>query len=134
MIKNACHKRSLLRVVFLGLRHGWPVLLFLGILWFPFDWLSDVWPMFAVPFHQIFRTAHDHFVGHTVFFFIIGMLILRSMPALRFRLHWYVLGLIIAAVVQETIQACFRGEFPTFTDVNAFQGDALGGIGAGILW
>jgi hypothetical protein len=36
--------------------------------------------------------------------------------------------------VQETIQAFFRGQAPTFTDFNAFKGDALGGICAFALW
>lgn len=116
------------------LKYGWPILILVGILWFPFDWLSEVWPAFGVPFRQVFRNAHDHFVGHTVFFFIIGMLILTYIPRLRRQIHWYILGLILAALGQEAIQAAFRGEWPTFTDFNAFRGDALGGIGAWMLW
>jgi len=116
------------------LRNGWPVLVLLGILWFPFDWLSEVWPAFSVPFHRVFRTAHDHFIGHTLFFLIVGVLILVRVPALRRRPQWYVPSLVLAALVQETIQALFRGETPTFTDGNAFKGDALGGMSAFALW
>jgi hypothetical protein len=116
------------------LRGGWPVLVLLGILWFPFDWLSEVWPAFSVPFHRIFRTAHDHFIGHTLFFLIVGVLVLIRVPALRRRPQWYVPSLVLAALVQETIQAFFRGEAPTFTDGNAFKGDALGGMSAFALW
>jgi hypothetical protein len=134
MPTDSDRKRLLLRVTLSGLRRGWPVFILLGILWFPFDWLSEVWPAFGVPFRQVFRNAHDHFVGHSVFFFIVGMLILNSIPALRRQLHWYILGLIMAALVQEAIQAGFRGEVPTFTDFNAFKGDALGGMGAWLLW
>lgn len=112
------------------LRYGWPIALLLAILWFPFDWLSEVWPAFGVPFRQVFRNAHDHFIGHSVFFFIIGSLILLYLPRLRRRLDWYLLGLVIAALLQETIQALFRGQIPTFNDFNAFRGDALGGISA----
>jgi hypothetical protein len=133
MIKNTSRERLLLRVTLSCLRYGWPVFIVLGILWFPFDWLSEVWPTFGIPFRQVFHNAHDHFIGHTIFFIIIGTLILGLAPALRRRLHWYVLGLIVAALVQETIQACFRGEIPTFTDFNAFRGDALGGMSAWIL-
>jgi hypothetical protein len=133
MIKDASRERPLLRVALSCLRYGWPVFILLGILWFPFDWLSKVWPTFGIPFRQVFHNAHDHFVGHTTFFFIIGMLILSIIPILSRRLHWYVLGLIVAALVQETIQAYFRGEIPTFTDFNAFKGDALGGMSAWIL-
>lgn len=133
MIKEASREHRLLHIMFSCLRYGWPICVLLGILWFPFDWLSQVWPTFGDPFRQVFRNAHDHFVGHTVFFFIIGTLVLSMMPILGRRLHWYVLGLILAALVQEAIQAGFRGEFPTFTDFNAFRGDALGGMGAWIL-
>jgi hypothetical protein len=121
------------RVALLCLRYGWPILVLLAILWFPFDWLSEVWPAFGVPFRQVFHNARDHFVGHTIFFFIVGMLLLGVVPLLR-KLRWYIPGLMLAALVQETIQAIFRGQLPTFTDFNAFRGDALGGISAWVLW
>jgi hypothetical protein len=116
------------------IRFGWPVLALLAILWFPFDWLSTVWPAFGVPFREVFHNAHDHFVGHTIFFFLVGFLVLAVIPALRRKPQWYFPGLVLVALVQETIQALFRGELPTFTDFNAFKGDALGGICAFALW
>jgi hypothetical protein len=116
------------------LRYGWPVALLLGILWFPFDWLSTVSPAFGTPFRMVFRDAHDHFIGHTVFFFIVGALMLWYVPALRRKPLWYMAGLALAALTQETIQAFFRGQMPTFTDINAFKGDALGGSAAFALW
>ena len=115
-------------------RMGWPVALLLGILWFPFDWLATVWPAFGAPFRQVFRNAHDHFVGHTVFFLLVGTVILALARGLRSRPWWYALGMVLAALVQETIQAFFRRQLPTFTDVNAFKGDALGGVSAYLLW
>ena len=118
------------RRLWLVLRYGWPALALLAFLWFPFDWLSEVWPTFGVPFRMVFRNAHDHFVGHTIFFLIVGLLILSSVSALRRKPQWYFLGLVVAALVQETIQALFRGHLPTFTDFNAFKGDALGGTTA----
>src|SRR6476646_4960323 len=122
--------RVLLRVI----RFGWPVLALLAILWFPFDWLSTVWPAFGVPFREVFHNAHDHFIGHTIFFFLVGFLVLAVIPALRRKPQWYFPGLVLVALVQESIQALFRGELPTFTDFNAFKGDALGGICAFALW
>src|SRR4051794_32536075 len=111
------------------LRVGWPALLLVSVLWFPFDWLSQAWPAFGIPFRMVFRNAHDHFVGHTVFFLIVGFLLLAYVPPLR-RLYWYLPALVLAALTQETIQALVRGEAPTFTDANAFSGDALGGLAA----
>jgi hypothetical protein len=111
----------------LALRYGWPALALLAFLWFPFDWLSEIWPAFGVPFRMVFHNAHDHFVGHTVFFLIVGLLLLSLVPALRRKPQWYFPGLVLAALMQETIQALARGQPPAFTDVNAFKGDALGG-------
>jgi hypothetical protein len=113
---------------------GGLVLALLAILWFPFDWLANVWPTFGVPFRQVFHNAHDHFIGHTIFFFLVGFFVLAAIPRLRGKPQWYVTGLVLAAIIQETIQAFFRGQMPTFTDVNAFKGDALGGICAFALW
>jgi hypothetical protein len=115
------------------LRVGWPVVALLGILWFPFDWLSEVWPAFGAPFRMVFHNAHDHFVGHTIFFLIVGVLLLAYVPALR-RPYWYFPGLVVAALAQETVQAFARGAAPTFTDRNAFTGDAIGGLSAFALW
>ena len=106
----------------------------LAILWFPFDWLSEVWPAFGVPFREVFHNAHDHFIGHTIFFFLVGFFVLALIPALRRSPQWYFPGLAAAALAQETIQALFRGAAPTFTDFNAFKGDALGGVAACALW
>ena len=127
-------QRTLRHRLFVVARYGWPVLVVLGILWFPFDWLSTVWPPFGVPFRMVFHSAHDHFIGHTVFFLIVGVLILAYLPPLRRRPLWYLLGLVLAALIQETIQAIFRGQAPTFTDYNAFSGDALGGVSAFVFW
>jgi hypothetical protein len=134
MTKDMTRKGPMLHITLSILRYGWPLFILLGILWFPFDWLSEVWPTFGVPFRLVFHSAHDHFIGHTIFFFIIGMLIISMLPVLSRQLHWYVLGLILAAGAQEAIQAYFRGELPTFTDFNAFRGDALGGMSAWMLW
>ncbi len=49
-----------------------PIVGALMFLWFPFDWLSEVFPAFGVPFRMVFRNAHSHFVGHSIFFFVIG--------------------------------------------------------------
>ncbi|HEY1390177.1 MAG TPA: hypothetical protein VGF38_16695 [Ktedonobacterales bacterium] len=133
MADTGTRKRSS-RVLLRALRFGWPVLVLLAILWFPFDWLSTVWPAFGAPFREVFRNAHDHFVGHTIFYFLVGFLVLAVIPALRRRPQWYFPGLALVALVQETIQALFRGELPTFSDFNAFKGDTLGGICAFALW
>jgi hypothetical protein len=128
------HQRAPRRRLVAVARYGWPALVALGLLWFPFDWISTVWPPFGVPFRMVFHSAHDHFIGHTVFFLIVGLLILAYLPPLRRRPLWYLVGLVLAALVQETIQALFRGQAPTFTDFNAFSGDALGGVSAFALW
>ena len=116
------------------LKFAWPIALLLGILWFPFDWLAQTWPAFGTPFRQVFRDAHDHFVGHTVFFLAVGSVLLAYWPALRRKPVWYFTGLALAALMQETIQAFFRHQLPTYSDYNAFKGDALGGASAYVGW
>jgi hypothetical protein len=108
------------------LRKGWPVFVVLALLWFPFDWLATVSTAFNVPYQIFFSTRREHFAGHTVFYFVFGTLALMYLPALRRRPALYALGSLAAALVQETIQASFRSEIPTYTDFNAFAGDALG--------
>jgi uncharacterized BrkB/YihY/UPF0761 family membrane protein len=83
---------------------------------------------------MVFSTTRDHLVGHTIFFLIVGLLILGYVPVLRRKPHWYLLGLVLAALMQEALQAVFAGRTPTFTDANAFTGDALGGISAFVIW
>jgi hypothetical protein len=116
------------------LRYGWPVLALLAFLWFPFDWLSTVWPTYGNVFNMIFRSDREHFIGHTLLFLLVGSLILAYVPPLRYKFHWYLVGLVLVALTQEAIQAIFRGQIPTFTDTNAFKGDALGGISAFVIW
>lgn len=79
---------------------------------------------------MLFKNAHDHFIGHAILFLIAGSLILKYLPFFRHRPYWYFLALIVAALIQETIQAFFRGQLPIFNDFNAFKGDALGGLSA----
>jgi hypothetical protein len=131
--QSVARKRST-HVLSRAIRFGWPALVLLAILWFPFDWLATIWPAFGAPFREVFHNAHDHFIGHAIFFFLVGFLVLAAIPALRRKPQSYFPGLVLVALVQETIQALFRGEFPTFTDFNAFKGDALGGICAFALW
>jgi len=80
-------------------RAKWPVLAILGVLWFPFDWLSVVWPPFGGSFRMVFHNARDHLIGHTTFFLIVGLLILAYLPALRRRPLWYALGLVLAELL-----------------------------------
>ena len=114
------------------LRVGWPVLALLGILWFPFDWLSEVWPAFGVPFRMVFRDAHDHFVGHAIFFLIVGLLLLAYVPALR-RPYWYFPALVVAALARRRSRPSLRRDTHLHR-FNAFTGDAIGGLLAFALW
>lgn len=132
--KRASSAMTTRQTMLTALRYGWPIAALLGVLWFPFDWLAVVWPPFGVPFRRVFHNAHDHFIGHTIFFFIVGALLLAYLPAARRRPLWYALGMVGAALAQEAVQAIFRHEAPTFNDYNAFRGDALGSALAFALW
>ncbi|MBS1956075.1 MAG: hypothetical protein JST89_17965 [Cyanobacteria bacterium SZAS-4] len=110
-----------------------PVYVVLAILWFPFDWLSSVNSLFGKYFRMFFSTAHDHFIGHTILFLCSGFFLLLYLPALRAKPQRYVIAIVLMALIQEAIQAFFRNQFPTFTDFNAFRGDAIGGLIAFVL-
>lgn len=104
----------------------WAPAAILLFLWFPFDWLSEVCPVFGVPFRMVFKNAHTHFVGHSVFFFLCGAAILGLRCELVKKPILYFAAAVCVALIQETIQAFFRHTMPDFTDYNAFRGDALG--------
>jgi hypothetical protein len=107
-----------------------PIAAALVFLWFPFDWLSEVWPAFGVPFRILFHDQRSHLVGHAIFFFLIGLFVLFRLPSLQRKPLLYACGVILAAVVQETIQAMFRQQMPRFDDFNAFKGDVFGAMSA----
>lgn len=110
-----------------------PVYLVLAVLWFPFDWLSSANSLFGKYFRMFFSTAHDHFIGHTILFLGSGFFLLSYLPSLRAKPQRYVIAIVLMALIQEAIQAFFRNQLPTFTDFNAFRGDALGGLTAFVL-
>ncbi len=110
-----------------------PIYLVLAILWFPFDWLSSVNQLFGKYFRMFFSTAHDHFIGHTILFLLSGFFLLSYLPTLRTKPQMYLVALVLMALIQESIQAFFRHQLPTFTDFNAFRGDGLGGLIAFVL-
>jgi hypothetical protein len=120
---NATHRKAILVTAL-------PIVTALIFLWFPFDWLSEVWPAFGVPFRILFHDQRSHLIGHAIFFFLIGLFVLFRLPNLQSKPILYVGGLILAALIQETVQAVFRQQMPRFDDLNAFKGDALGGIAA----
>jgi len=107
-----------------------PIAAALAFLWFPFDWLSEVCPVFGAPFRILFHDERSHFIGHAIFFFVIGLIVLFRMPILQRKPILYLVGLILASLIQETIQAMFKHQLPRFDDFNAFKGDALGGVAA----
>jgi len=107
-----------------------PMTVALAFLWFPFDWLSTIWPAFGVPFRIIFHDEQNHFIGHLTLFFVFGFFVYARLTILQRKPILYFFGLIVAALIQESIQAVFRHELPRFDDFNAFKGDATGGIAA----
>lgn len=110
-----------------------PIVAAFAFLWFPFDWLSEVWSPFGNPFRVVFHDARSHFYGHTVLFLVTGIVVLIRLPVLARKPVFYIGAMVAAALVQEAIQALFRNEIPRFNDFNAFRGDALGSFCAFML-
>jgi hypothetical protein len=93
-----------------------PALLAASLVLFPFDWLGDVWPAYALVFDRVFATALAHEVGHTTLFFIAGLLILLSFPRLRRRPALYLVIMALGAVSEEALQDLFKLSLPSIWD------------------
>jgi hypothetical protein len=93
-----------------------PVLLAAGLVLFPFDWLGDVWPAYALVFDRVFATALAHEVGHATLFLIAGLLLLLSFPALRRRPALYLVIMGLGAVSEEALQDLFKLNMPSLWD------------------
>lgn len=113
----------------------WPLALGLAVVLFPFDWLADVWPMFRQAFEVVFVTARDHAIGHTTMFFLLGLLILLSLPLLRLRPLWYGGGMLLVAFCQEALQDLFRQRAPNLWEGRDMLFDLAGALLAlGVIW
>lgn len=104
----------------------WPLAIGLVLVLFPFDWLATVWPAYRQAFEQVFVGAREHHIGHSSLFFIVGLLVLVSFPALRSRPLLYFGLLISAALAQEGVQDLFKFLLPDLTDSLDLLYDAVG--------
>lgn len=103
-----------------------PALAVVGLVLFPFDWLSDVWPGYAQVFDRVFVTARDHAIGHAALFAIAGALAVVTLPGLRARPARY-FGLVLAgALAEELIQALARRHLPNPGDARDLLFDLAG--------
>ena len=93
-----------------------PALLAAGLVLFPFDWLGDVWPAYALVFDRVFATALAHEVGHATLFLIAGLLLLLTFPALRRRPALYLVIMALGAVSEEALQDLFKLSLPGIWD------------------
>lgn len=117
--------------------HVLPIAIALLLILFPFDWLSEAWPVFGDLFEQVFRTARDHAIGHATLFFIASLLILQALPFLRTRVVLYGVCMVLAAIGEEALQALFKLHLPNFGDGRDIFFDLVGIVLAllvSLLW
>ncbi|HEY7126402.1 MAG TPA: hypothetical protein VH540_20855 [Ktedonobacterales bacterium] len=113
----------------------WPLAVGLAVVLFPFDWLADVWPLFRQAFDVVFVTARDHAIGHTTMFFLLGLLVLLSLPLLSLRPRWYVGGIVLVAFCQEALQDLSRQRPPNIWEGRDMLFDLAGALLAfGVIW
>ena len=117
------NKPNSLRTIIIRL---WPLTIGLVLVLFPFDWLANVWPAYRQAFEQAFVGAREHHIGHSSLFFIVGLLVLVSFPALRTRPLLYFGLLISAALAQEVVQDLFKFLLPDLADGLDLIFDAVG--------
>ncbi len=104
----------------------WPLAIGVVLVLFPFDWLGNVWPAYQQVFERVFVGAREHHIGHSTLFFIVGLIVLLSFPALRTRPLLYFGLMISAAIAQELVQDLFKFVVPDLTDGLDLLFDALG--------
>jgi hypothetical protein len=120
---NLNQKPNFLRTIIMRL---WPLAIGLVLILFPFDWLATVWPAYRQVFEQVFVGVREHHIGHSSLFFIVGLLVLVSFPALRSRPLLYFGLLISAALAQEVMQDLFKFLLPDLADGLDLIFDAIG--------
>ncbi len=113
----------------------WLALFAAVLVLFPFEWLSDVWPAYALVFDRVFATALAHEIGHATIFLLAGLLLLRSMPRLRRYPLFYMVILVLGALGEELLQALSlnRWQPSDVIDWRAFGFDTLGFVLAYLL-
>lgn len=122
---NLNQKPNALKTIVMRL---WPLAIGLVLVLFPFDWLANVWPTYRQAFEQVFVGAREHHFGHSALFFIVGLLVLMSFPALRSRPLLYLGLMISAAIAQEAEQDLFKLQLPDPADGHDLIFDAIGFI------
>jgi hypothetical protein len=116
-------------------RFLWFVLLAALLVLFPFEWLSNIWPVYALVFDRVFATALAHEIGHATIFLLAGLLILCSLPRLRRYPLFYTVILVLGALGEEALQALSlnRWQPSNIVDGRAFGFDTLGFVLAYLL-
>lgn len=129
---NLNQKPNFMRTVITRL---WLLAIGVVLVLFPFDWLSNVWPAYRQVFEQVFVGAREHHIGHSTLFFIVGLIVLLSFPALRTRPLLYFGLMISAAIAQELVQDIFKFVLPDLLDGLDLLFDAVGfAIAYLIVW
>lgn len=113
----------------------WLALAVVGLVLFPFDWLGNVWPGYAVLFDRVFVSSRDHAIGHATLFFLAGLALLIVIPWLQARPLLYLALMVVGALLQESIQSLFKLTLPNLGDGRDLLFDALGyGLAMGVVW
>lgn len=111
----------------------WPVLVGLGIVLFPFDWLSQVWTPFGTLFDQVFVSEVQHAIGHATMFLLMSLLVLLSAPALRLHPVRYFGLMLLVGVAQEALQDLSKQVPPNIYELRDLFFDVVGVVAAYLL-
>lgn len=106
----------------------WFVLLAAILVFFPFEWLSKIWPAYALVFDQVFATLPAHEIGHATVFLLAGLLVLFSISRLRRYPLLYAALMVVGLLGEELLQALslHRWQLSSLIDGHAFVFDTLG--------
>lgn len=103
------------------------LIIFIGIVLFPFGWLATVSPGFETIANFIFGTQFSHIIGHFAVFALMGGGVLLLFPSLRHHFWRYFGLMLLFGFVQEFLQiASFKHIIPAFDEVLDLTMDMLG--------
>jgi hypothetical protein len=110
-----------------------PIAFVLGLALFPFGWLGQVYPRFGLYFWDLFESDFAHAIGHSLIFFMLGLLLLVTFSTLRSRPMLYIGLLLGAGIAQEGFQLLYKQRSIGFDEFRDLATDSVAFILAFLL-
>lgn len=88
-----------------------PLFVLITVFLVPYGWIAEQSPVLNYLFNQVFHNVAAHVVGHSIIFAVIGIVALKTIPALRRWPAAYIALILAVALGQEYLQMVYKGQF-----------------------